>query len=77
MLSSTTAIAKSWAHLDHKFDLMYVCQVCINWSRGESMEEGEFSLRGRRDRSLIRLPTECRAQCGDQPHDPKLITLRS
>uniref|UniRef100_A0A8C0DLD4 Uncharacterized protein n=1 Tax=Balaenoptera musculus TaxID=9771 RepID=A0A8C0DLD4_BALMU len=24
MLSSTTAIAEAWAHLDHKFDLMYV-----------------------------------------------------
>lgn len=36
MLSNTTATAEDWAHLDHKFELMYT-------KRGEGMKEGKFS----------------------------------
>ncbi|KAK7831357.1 LOW QUALITY PROTEIN: hypothetical protein U0070_024645, partial [Myodes glareolus] len=40
MLSNTTAIAEVWAHLDHKFDLMYAKRAFVHWY---GMEEGEFS----------------------------------
>ena len=43
MLSNTTAIAEAWAHLDHKFDLMYAKHAFVQWYVGEGMEEGEFS----------------------------------
>ena len=43
MLSSTTAIAEAWAHLDHKFDLMYVKSAFVHRYVGEGMEEREFS----------------------------------
>ncbi|KAF3829143.1 hypothetical protein GH733_003407 [Mirounga leonina] len=43
MLSNTTAIAEAWAHLDHKFDLMYAKCAFVHWYVGEGMEEGEFS----------------------------------
>ena len=43
MLSNTTAIAEAWAHLDHKFDLMYAKRAFVHWYFGEGMEEGEFS----------------------------------
>ncbi|KAJ8793947.1 hypothetical protein J1605_000146 [Eschrichtius robustus] len=39
----TTAIAEAWAHLDHKFDLMYVKSAFVHWYVGEGMEEREFS----------------------------------
>ncbi|KAL1791217.1 tubulin alpha-1A chain-like [Sigmodon hispidus] len=43
MLSNILAIAEAWAHLDHKFDLMYDKHDFVHWYVGESMEEGEFS----------------------------------
>uniref|UniRef100_A0A8C9S5B6 Tubulin alpha chain n=1 Tax=Scleropages formosus TaxID=113540 RepID=A0A8C9S5B6_SCLFO len=43
MSLNTTAIAEAWAHLDHKFDLMYAKQAFVHWYVGEGMEEGEFS----------------------------------
>lgn len=43
MLSNATAIAKSWAQLDHKFDLIYANRALVHWYVGEGMEEGEFS----------------------------------
>ncbi|MBN3302534.1 TBA protein, partial [Amia calva] len=43
MLSNTTAITKAWAHLDHKFDLMYAKCAFVHWYMGEGMEESEFS----------------------------------
>ncbi|CAD7667369.1 unnamed protein product [Nyctereutes procyonoides] len=43
MLSNITAIAEAWAHLDHKFDLMYAKHAFVHWYVGEGMEEGEFS----------------------------------
>merc|ERR1711872_1027978 len=43
MLSNTTAIAEAWAHLDHKFDLMYAKRAFVHWYVGEGMEEGDFS----------------------------------
>ena len=30
-LSNTTAIAEAWAHLDHKFDLMYAKRAFVHW----------------------------------------------
>ena len=36
-------IAEAWAHLDHKFDLMYAKRAFVHWYVGEDMEEGEFS----------------------------------
>ena len=43
MLSNTTAIAEAWAHLNHKFDLMYAKRAFVHWYVGEGMEEGEFN----------------------------------
>ncbi|XP_070843315.1 tubulin alpha-1B chain-like [Chaetodon trifascialis] len=43
MMSNTTAIAEAWAHLDHKFDLMYTKRAFVHWYVVEGMEEGEFS----------------------------------
>lgn len=43
MLSITTAIAKAWARLDYKFDLMYAKRAFVHWYMGEGMEKGEFS----------------------------------
>ncbi|KAF3818727.1 hypothetical protein GH733_012144, partial [Mirounga leonina] len=43
MLSNSTAIAEAWAHLDHKFDLMYAICAFVHWYVGEDMKEGEFS----------------------------------
>ncbi|KAB1257044.1 Tubulin alpha-4 chain [Camelus dromedarius] len=43
MLSNTTAIAESWAHLDYKFGLMYAKNAFVHWYLCEGMEEGEFS----------------------------------
>ncbi|EGW00218.1 Tubulin alpha chain [Cricetulus griseus] len=42
MLSNTTAITEAWAHLDHKFDLMYAKCTFVHLYVGEGMEEGEF-----------------------------------
>lgn len=42
MLSNITVI-EAWAHLDHKFDLMYTKHAFDHWYVGEGMEEGEFS----------------------------------
>jgi len=30
-LSNTTAIQEAWAHLDHKFDLMYAKRAFVHW----------------------------------------------
>ena len=43
VVSNTTAIAEAWAHLEHKFDLMYAKRAFVHWYVGEVMEEGEFS----------------------------------
>ena len=43
MLSNTIAITEAWAHLDHKFDLMYAKHAFVHWYVGEGMDEGEFS----------------------------------
>jgi len=43
MLSNTTAIAKAWARLGHKFDLVFAKRKNVHWYVGEGMEEGEFS----------------------------------
>ncbi|XP_011828259.1 PREDICTED: tubulin alpha chain-like [Mandrillus leucophaeus] len=43
MLNNTTAVAEAWAHLDHKFDLMYAKHAFVHWYVGEGMEEEEFS----------------------------------
>lgn len=43
MLRNTTAIAKAWAYLDHKFQLTYVKRVFVHWEAGEGMKDGEFS----------------------------------
>ncbi len=40
---NTTATAEAWAHLDHKFDLMYAERAFEHWYVDEGMEEGEFS----------------------------------
>ncbi|VDP69723.1 unnamed protein product [Echinostoma caproni] len=43
MLSNSTAIRRSWARLDHKFDLMYHKRAFVHWYVGEGMSEDEFS----------------------------------
>ena len=43
VLSNTTAINETWAHLDHKFDLTYAKHAFVRWYVDEGMEEGEFS----------------------------------
>ena len=35
--------AESWAHLDHKFDLMYAKLAFVHWYVGEDMKKEEFS----------------------------------
>lgn len=41
-LSNTTVISEVWAHMDHKFDLLYAKNAFVHWYVGEGMEEGEF-----------------------------------
>ena len=43
MIANTTAIAKTWARLGHKFDLMYAKRAFVHWYTGEGMEDGEFA----------------------------------
>ena len=38
MLSNTIAITEAWAHLDHKFDLMYAKHAFVHWYVGEGMD---------------------------------------
>ncbi|KAK7097014.1 tubulin alpha-1B chain-like [Littorina saxatilis] len=42
MMSNSTAIARAWALIDHKFDLMFAKRAFVHWYVGEGMEEGEF-----------------------------------
>lgn len=44
--TNTTAIANTWAHMDHKFNLMYAKCAFVHWNVGEDMKEGEFSQAG-------------------------------
>jgi len=43
MLSNTSAIAKLWTRLGHRFDHVYAKRKHVHWYVGEGMEEGEFS----------------------------------
>ena len=43
MLSNSTAVAEAWAHLGHKFDLMFAKRAFLHWYIREGMEEGEFA----------------------------------
>jgi tubulin alpha len=43
MLSNTTDIEETWAHLHYNFDLMYAYRAFVHWYMGEEVEEGEFS----------------------------------
>lgn len=43
MLSNTSAIAKAWACLHHKFGLTYSECAFVHWYMGEGMEEGQLS----------------------------------
>ena len=43
MLSNTTAIVEAWAHLNHKFDLMYAKRAFVHWYVKEGMEESDFN----------------------------------
>ena len=40
MLGKAIAIAEAWAHLDHRFGLMYAKCAFVHWYVVESMEEG-------------------------------------
>ena len=44
MLSNTTAVVEAWAHLAHKFDLMYAKRVFVHWFVEVGMEDREFSF---------------------------------
>uniref|UniRef100_F1L005 Tubulin alpha chain n=1 Tax=Ascaris suum TaxID=6253 RepID=F1L005_ASCSU len=41
-LANTTAIAETWKHLDHNFDVMYRKHAFVHWYLDEGMEEWEF-----------------------------------
>ena len=42
MISNSTAIARVFSRIDHKFDPMYSKRAFVHWYIGERMEEGEF-----------------------------------
>jgi tubulin alpha len=52
MISNSTSIAEFFSRLDHKFDLIYVKRVFVNWLNGEDMELGEFS-EARKDKAAL------------------------
>ena len=59
MLSNTTAIAETFARMNHKFDLMYAKRAFVHWYVGEGNGLIFYLIQTDRRRNMLVTTLEC------------------